>query len=166
MKHQDGYWIGSWNIEYSRKKGKNWTAEIPSSEVKVLDNIIPHKMRRAQMGDKDIVEVIKDVEMHEKAPSYLNVRKFRSAVVRKYLLQVDRLILIKGVLHQTHAQDEAKFHQLVLPPECRPEVLKLLHDDQGHQTIAWTLSLLHEHFIGAQCMWMLPDQSRTVIGVK
>ena len=64
-----------------------------------------------------------------------------------YLLQFDRLILIKGVLQcQTYAQDKAEFHQLVLPREFRPEFPKMLHDDQGHQAIERTLSLLHENF--------------------
>ena len=32
----------------------------------------------------------------------------KSSLVRKYLLQFDRLILTKVVLHRTYAQDEAK----------------------------------------------------------
>ena len=114
----------------------------------------------------DLVEVIKYLEVYDKSPSYATIREFRLSVVRKSLLQFDRLTLIKGVLHQTFAQVEAKFHKLVLHSELRPEVLKMLHDDQGHHAIKRTLSLLVNVFTGVQCMHMLPAGSRTVIGVK
>ena len=78
---------------------RNCTVGITSSEVKVLNNITPDKMRKAQMEDRGLVEVIKYVEVHGKALSYARIRKFKSSVVRKYMLQSDRLILIKGVLH-------------------------------------------------------------------
>ena len=100
--------------------------------MKVIDNIMPDKMKKAQVKDKDLVEVIKYMEGHDKVPSYAKIRKFKSSVVRKYVLQFDRLILIEGVLHWTCAEDEAEFHQLVLPPEFRLEVLKIFYDDQGH----------------------------------
>ena len=54
-------------------------------------------MRRTHMEDKDLVEVIKYVKVHDKAPSYIKIWKFRPSVVKKYLLQFDRLILLKDV---------------------------------------------------------------------
>ena len=56
------------------------------------------------------------------------------------------MILIKGILHQTYVQDEAEYGQLVVLLKFRPEVLKMLHYDQGYQETERPLSLLCKHF--------------------
>ena len=86
-------------LRIQEEERKYCTVGITSSDVKVLNNITPDKMRKTQVEDKDLEDVIKDVEVHDKVPPYANIRMFKSSVVRKYLLQFDRLILIKGVLH-------------------------------------------------------------------
>ena len=57
-------------------------------KVKALDNIMPDKIRKAQMEDKDLVEVIKYVEVHDKAPPYAKIRKFQSSVVMEIFVTI------------------------------------------------------------------------------
>ena len=92
-------WDREPKLRIQEEEKRNCTVGITSSEVKVLNNITPDKMRKVQMKDKDLVEVIKYVAVHDKGPSYAKIKKFRSSVVRKYLLQFDQLILIKCVLY-------------------------------------------------------------------
>ncbi|KAK7915695.1 hypothetical protein WMY93_011456 [Mugilogobius chulae] len=62
---------------------------------------------------------------------------------RKPLL---RLELVDGVLYRRRRDDEGLSHQLVLPEELRPLVLKNLHDDMGHMGIERTLDLVRSRF--------------------
>ena len=39
----------------------------------------------------------------------------KSKVVRKYLLQFDRLTIKKGVLHHLYINNDVEYHQMVLP---------------------------------------------------
>ena len=66
--------------------------------------------------------------------------------MRKYLLQFDRLTLKKGVLHQLYIHNDVEFHQMVLPIKYQVQVLRLLHDGQGHQGIERTIALCWEQF--------------------
>ena len=66
--------------------------------------------------------------------------------MRKYLLQFDRLILKKGVLHRLYIHNDVEFHQMVLPIKYQAQVLHLLHDGQGHQGIDRTIALCWEQF--------------------
>ena len=62
-------------IRIQEEEMKNCTVGKTSSEVKVLYNITPDKMRKAQMEDKDLAGMIKYMEMHDKAPLYAKIRK-------------------------------------------------------------------------------------------
>ena len=58
------------------------------------------------------------------------------------MLQFDRLSLIWGVLHHHTFQDDNEIQQLILPQCLRNQVLKSLHDDNGHQGLQRAIDLL------------------------
>ena len=66
--------------------------------------------------------------------------------VKKYLLQFDRLIIKKGVLHRLYINNNVEYHQMVLPIKFQAQVLQLLHDGQGHQGTERTIALCWEWF--------------------
>ena len=70
----------------------------------------------------------------------------KSKAVRKYLLQFEWLTLKKGVLHRLYINNDAEYHQLILPIKYQAQGLKLLHDGQGHQRLERTLALCRERF--------------------
>ena len=74
------------------------------------------------------------------------IAKIRCKAARKYLLQFDRLILKQGVLHCIYISNDVETHQLVLPLEYHQTILRMLHDDYGHQGLDWTLALVKERF--------------------
>ena len=78
---------------------------------------------------------MQQLQIHNKALSYTRIRKFKSPIKRKYTLKFDHLVLTKGMLHQTYRQDKLEYHKLLVPPKFRQDVLKMLHDEQGHQMI-------------------------------
>ena len=52
----------------------------------------------------------------------------------------------KGVLHHVYINNDVEYHQLILPIKYQAQVLKLLHDGQGHQGLERTLALCQERF--------------------
>ena len=79
-------------------------------------------------------------------PKVSVIAKIRCKAAQKYLLQFDRLMLKKGVLHWINISNDVETHQLVLPLEYHETVLHMLHDDYGHQGLDWTLALVRERF--------------------
>lgn len=57
-----------------------------------------------------------------------------------------RLELKNGVLYQLRNEQTQMKHQLMLPVELRPIVLKSLHDDLGHLGIEQTLNPVRSRF--------------------
>ena len=55
-------------------------------------------MMIAHWNDKDLAEIVKYLKAHDKAPSYVRIKKFRLMTGQKYQMQYDQLIF-KGVLH-------------------------------------------------------------------
>ena len=53
-------------------------------------------------------------------------------------------MLKQGVLHRIYISNDVETHQLVLPLEYNETVLRMLHDDYGHQGLDWTLALVRE----------------------
>ena len=62
-----------------------------------------------------------------------------------------------------HEQDEAKYHQLVLPIEFMVQAMELLHDQQGHQAVECMLQLGWERFYWST---LLHDVTRWVKNCK
>lgn len=61
--------------------------------------------------------------------------------------QWDRMKLVDNVLfRQVNDPNEGLLRQLVLSHCLRPEVLRLLHDQAGHQGIERTITLVQRRF--------------------
>ena len=102
-------------------------------------------MAKAQCKDSVLGLVIPFVCKWVKPKSSVIV-KIRCKAAQKYLLQIDRLVLKQGVLHQIYISNDVESHQLVLPLEHHKAVLRMLHDDYGHQGLDQTLALVRERF--------------------
>ena len=50
------------------------------------------------------------------------------------------------MLHHLYINNDVEYHQLNLPIKYQVQVLKLLHDGQGHQGLERTLALCQERF--------------------
>ena len=74
------------------------------------------------------------------------ISKIRCKAVCKYLLQFNQLVLKQGVLHCIYITNDVESHQLVLPLKHHKAVLRMLHDDYGHQELDQTLALVRERF--------------------
>ena len=102
-------------------------------------------MKEEQQKDPILRLVYKYVTAGEK-PKTSAIAKIKSKAVRKYLLQFKWLTLKKGVLHCLYINNNVEYHQLILPIKYQAQVLKLLHDGQGHQGLERTLALCQERF--------------------
>ena len=69
-----------------------------TSAVSVFDQVPPATMDKAQLRDSVLGLVISFICKGVK-PKVLAIAKTRYKAARKYLLQFDRLVLKKGVLH-------------------------------------------------------------------
>ena len=115
------------------------------NDVSTFEHVTPKQMAEEQQKDPTLDLVYQLVTAGEK-PKTLAIAKIKSKAVRKYLLQFNRLILKKGVLHQLYIHNDVEFHQMVLPIKYQAQVLWLLHDGQGHQGIERTIALCWEWF--------------------
>ena len=113
--------------------------------VSTFKHVTPKQMAEEQQKDPTLELVYQLVTAGEK-PKTLAIAKIKSKAVRKYLLQFDRLTLKKGVLHRLYIHNDVEFHQMVLPIKYQAQVLRLLHDGQGHQGIERTIALCWEQF--------------------
>ena len=116
-----------------------------TSAVSVFDQVPLATMAKAQLKDSVLGLVIPFMHKGVK-PKGLTIAKIRCKAAWKYLLQFDRLVLKKGVLHRTYISNDVETHQLVLPLEYHETVLRMLHDDYSHQGLDWTLALVRERF--------------------
>ena len=112
-----------------------------STMVDVLSKVSPEMMRQAQEEDLEIGKVRCYVMLARK-PSLAQIRKLKSKIVCRYLQQFDRLVFIKGVLHRIYEENGSKYHQLILPIEYWAQAMVMLHDENGHQGVEWTVALI------------------------
>ena len=120
-------------------------------------------MSEEQQKDPTLKLVYQLVTAGEK-PKTSAIAKIKPKAVQKYLLQFDRLTLKKGVLHQLYIHNDVEFHQMVLPIKYQAQVLRLLHDGQGHQGIEQTIA--GSDSIGTLCSKMLQSLSKNVHDAK
>ena len=113
--------------------------------VSVFGKVSPEEMKEEQQKDPILRLVYKYLTASEK-PKTSVIAKMKSKAVRKYLLQFERLTLKKDVLHQLYINNDVEYHQLILPIKYQAQVLKLLHNGQGHQGLERTLALCWERF--------------------
>ena len=143
--------------EKIQSEEENYHAKVVQMcKVKVLCKISPDQMWKAQVEDTDLSTVVQYLQMHDKVPSY--------ARIKRYLLCFDQLVLIKGTLHLAFRQGEAEYHQLIIPPYHRLDVLKMLHDDQGHQSVKGHYLYSESNFVGALAMWRLITEYKITKG--
>lgn len=109
--------------------------------------IIPHftmsDLRKKQRNDTSIREVINQIQLGEKPPP---TAKSELPELGLLLREWNKLVLKDGVLYRTGQEGAQTQHQLVLPKELRPLVLKSLHDDMGHMGVERTLDLIRKRF--------------------
>ena len=123
--------------------------------VSVFGKVSPEEMKEEEQQDPILRLVYKQVTAGEK-PKTSAITKVKSEAVRKYLLQFEWLTLGKGILHRLYINNDVEYHQLILPIKYQAQVLKLLHDGQGHQGLERTLALCWKDFTGIPCSRMLP----------
>ena len=117
-----------------------------TSAVSVFDQVPLATMAKAQC--KDFVQGLVIPYIHKRVkPKGLFIAKIRCKAARKYLLQFDRLVLKRGVLHHIYISNDVETHQLVLPLEYHDSVLCMLHNDYSHQGLDQTLALVRERFL-------------------
>ena len=129
-------------VEEDDKQYEGELKEIVSevNAVSVFGKVSPDEMKEEQHKDPILGLVYKYVTAGEK-PKTLAIAKIKSKAVRKYLLQFKQLTLRKGVLHCLYINNDVEYHQMILPIKYQAQVLKLLHDGQGHQGLERTLAL-------------------------
>ena len=110
-----------------------------------LAKVSPEEMKEEQQKDPILGLVYKQVTASKK-PKTSAITKIKSKAVREYLLQFKWLTLKKGVLHRLYINNNVEYHQLILLIKYQAQVLKLLHDGQGHQGLERTLGLCQERF--------------------
>ena len=94
-------------------------------EVKLFDTIMPKQMAS------------------NSKPKLSVIHHIRLKPVRRLLLQFDQLSLIRGVPHCPTFKDDNEAQQIILPQCLCSQVLKSLHDDNGHQGLQRITNLLH-----------------------
>ena len=134
-------------VEEEDKQYEEELKEIVSkvNAVSIFGKVSPDEMKEEQQKDPILRLVYKYVTAGKK-PKTLAITKIKSKAVRKYLLQFEWLTLKKGVLHHLYINNDVEYHQMILPIKYQAQVLKLLHDGQGHQGLERTLALCQERF--------------------
>ena len=134
-------------VEEEDKQYEEELKEIVSkvNAVSVFGKVSPEEMKEEQQKDPILGLVYKQVTASKKLKTSA-IAKIKSKAVRKYLLQFKWLTLKKGVLHHLYINNDVEYHQLILPIKYQAQVLKLLHDGQGHQGLERTLALCWERF--------------------
>ena len=119
--------------------------EVSVNTSQVFPAVPSTTLAKEQKHDNQLGPVYTAVERGVK-PTLSQIYKVKSKLVRKLLLQFDRLVLKERVLHRLYIQNDLEYHQMILPSKYRLKVLQSLHDDMGHQSLDRTLSLLRERF--------------------
>ena len=130
-------------MDIAKEKLDSKTIEVTTGMVSLFDSIPSEKMMEYQHQDNQISPVIESVENNQKLSKKFTYQ-IRSKLACKLVLQWDRLIIKKEVLHRLYILNEMEYHQLVLPQRFHRKVLTALHEHMGHQGIDRTLDLLRE----------------------
>lgn len=114
-----------------------------SKDLSQLPVIPILNIKEKQQADPCIRELIYQLETGEKIPPTARAELPELPLL---LREWSRLELLDGVLFRRRRDSEEIAHQLVLPENLRPMVLKSLHDDMGHMGIERTLDLVRSRF--------------------
>ena len=134
-------------VEEKDKQYEEELKEIVSelNAVSIFGKVSLKEMKEEQQKDPILGLVYKQVTASKKLKTSA-ITKIKSTAMRKYLLQFEQLTLKKGVLHHLYINNDVEYHQLILPIKYQAQVLKLLHDGQGHQGLERTLALCCKRF--------------------
>ena len=114
---------------------------VQIKEVKIFDSIMPEQMAEYQKKDPQLSLVYVKV-LSKSKPRLSEIHRIKSRPTHRLLLQYDHLSLIQGVLHHHTFKDDDETQQLILPSQLREQILKSLHDDNGHQRLQCVLDIL------------------------
>ena len=120
---------------------------VECNDISVLPEISAEEMRFQQLQDPNLVDVIKQIESQTRLP-FKEIRKRSSKVMRKLLLQYDKLVIKNGVLCRVIVDEGSEYLQLVLPNNLQYRVFVSVHEGAGHQGFERTLALVKE-----RCYW-------------
>ena len=101
----------------------------------------PKQMAEYQKRDTQLAHIYECVDANSK-PKLTAIYRVKSRPIRRLLLQYDRLSLIWGVLHCHTFQGDDEIQQIILPQCLHDQVLRSLHDDNGHQGLQHVTDLL------------------------
>ena len=76
-------------------------------------------------------------------PKLSEIHRIMSKPIQRLLLQFNQLSIIQDVLHHHTFKDDDEIQQLILTQCLHSQVLKSLHDDNGHQGLQHIINLLH-----------------------
>ena len=101
-------------MDIAKEKLEGDTIKAATGMVSLFNSIPSKEMVEYQHQDNQILPVIEHVKNDQK-PSKKFMYQIRSKLACKLVLQWDRLILKKGVLHRLYIWNEIEYHQLILP---------------------------------------------------
>ena len=110
-------------------------------EVKLFNTITPKQMAEYQKRYTQLAHIYECVTSNSK-PKLTAIHHIKSRPVHRLLLQYDRLSLMWGILHHHTFQGNDEIQQIILPQCLCNQVLKSLHDDNGHQGLQCVMDLL------------------------
>lgn len=111
----------------------------------VTSMFTPIVMREAQLDDNNLAIVMRYVE-NNSYPDNATLKNLKNTECKIYFREYSKLHLRHGVLHRMNLPGNVEVPQLILPPTFRLQILKMLHDDMGHQSFQRTFELVKERF--------------------
>ena len=117
--------------------------DVQLREVKIFNSIMPKQMMEYQKKDSQMSQVYEHVSSNTK-PKLSEIHCIRLKAINRLLLQFDQLSIIWSVLHHCTFKDDSEIQQLILPQCLHEQVLRSLHDDNGHQGLQCVINLLHD----------------------
>ena len=115
--------------------------DVQLCEVKLFDTISPSQMAEYQKRDTQLSYVYECIAGNSK-PKISEIHCIRSKPICKFLFQFDSFINT-GCSASSYILDDNETQQLILPQCLCNQVLKSLHDDNGHQGLQHVIDLLH-----------------------
>ena len=109
----------------------------------VVNQLNPLNIADKQRADPVLRHIIAQLETGESPPPCLREQLPDLPLL---LRDLNRLELRNNILVRRRQQGSQLQHQLVLPHECRADVLSSLHDHMGHMGIERTLDLVRTRF--------------------
>ena len=131
-------------------------AEVSRQEVQQVEGATgfpmfsTDKIKRLQRGDLNIGQLYKYWCIGVKPD--LSTRRHESRCVQLLLKQWCRLEVRDNLFYRkVNDPHHGMVTQLLVPTVLKPEILKMLHDEHGHQGVERTISLIRSRFYWPEC---------------